>query len=123
MSSLAGSSDHARPRLTLGSGQRGNFGNAWQLVELPSSQFYARSMGDTAAPAVTSADHKWQIRYTWEPLDGVPHARFTYSQAESEDRAIDIAVVEIDRMEGNPSLRLVEVHRRHVGSKLWCKVE
>ena len=65
----------------------------------------------------------WQVRFTWEPLSDMPHPRFSYSEAASEDRAIDVAVAAIDRMEGNTSLRLVEVHWRHVSSSIWTKVE
>jgi hypothetical protein len=65
----------------------------------------------------------WQIRFTWESLNGVPHPRFSYGEAWSEDRAIDVAVQAIDRMAGNPSLRLVAVHWRHISSDRWTKVE
>jgi hypothetical protein len=66
---------------------------------------------------------RYQVRFTWESLNGVPHPRFTYQPAESETRAIDVAVAAVDRMAGNISLRLVEVHWRHIGSQQWTSVQ
>jgi hypothetical protein len=63
------------------------------------------------------------VRFTWEPLDGKPHPKFSYQPAESEDRAIDVAVAAIDRMAGNEHLRLVAAHWRHIGSNNWRLVE
>lgn len=74
-------------------------------------------------PELTKADLVYQVRFTWESLNGVPHPKFTYQPAESEDRAIDVAVAAIDRMSGNTSLRLVEVHWRHIGSQSWTPVQ
>jgi hypothetical protein len=78
-------------------------------------------MGETAE--IDVAGLVWQVRYTWEPLNGMSHPRFTYQAVHSEDRAIDVAVRAVDRMEGNAELRLVEVHRRHISSSQWQKVE
>jgi len=80
-------------------------------------------MGDTTLREVNYTADQWQVRFTWESLNGVPHPRFTYSSADSEDQAIDVAVEAIDRMAGNPSLRLVEVHWRHVNSDEWTRAE
>lgn len=74
-------------------------------------------------PEPTKADLVYQVRFTWESLNGVPHPKFTYSSVESEDRAIDVAVAAIDRMESNSSLRLVEVHWRHVSDAAWRRIE
>lgn len=74
-------------------------------------------------PAQSTQHLAWQVRFTWESLNGVPHPKFTYQDAWSEDRAIDVAVQAIDRMEANPSLRLVAVHWRHISSSQWVKVE
>ena len=65
----------------------------------------------------------YQVRFTWQSLNGVPHPKFSYSVCSSEDRAIDTAITAIDRMEGNTSLRLVAVHWRHVGEQDWTPVE
>jgi hypothetical protein len=65
----------------------------------------------------------WQVRYTWESLNDTPHPKFTYDKVASETAAINTAVEAIDRMDGNPYLRLVEVHWRHVGEQQWTKVE
>lgn len=70
-----------------------------------------------------NAGLSFQVRFTWESLNGVPHPKFSYQPAGSESRAIDVAVTAIDRMAGNGSLRLVEVHWRHIGSNEWQKVE
>ena len=75
----------------------------------------------TSEPTQTSL--QYQVRFTWESLNGVPHPKFSYSSVESETRAIDVAVTAIDRMAGNASLRLVEVHWRHVESQHWTPVE
>ncbi len=75
----------------------------------------------TSEPTQTSL--RYQVRFTWESLNGVPHPRFTYQPAESETRAIDVAVAAIDRMNGNASLCLVEVHWRHIGSQRWTPIE
>lgn len=74
-------------------------------------------------PEPTKADLQWQVRFTWEPLNGVPHPKYTYSSVQSESRAIDSATTAIDRMDGNAQLRLVEVHWRHISSNDWRKVE
>lgn len=74
-------------------------------------------------PRRQNANLPWQLRFTWEPLNGHPHPKFTYDAADSEDRAVDKAVTAIDRMAGNAELRLVEVHRRHVSNTNWTRVE
>lgn len=74
-------------------------------------------------PRRQNANFPWQLRFTWEPLNGHPHPKFTYDAVESEDRAIDKAVAAIDKMAGNAELRLVEVHRRHVSNSEWTRVE
>jgi hypothetical protein len=66
---------------------------------------------------------KFQVRFTWESLDGKPHPKFSYQPAETESRAIDVAVAAVDRMKGNQHLRLVEVHWRHISSSNWRLVE
>lgn len=65
----------------------------------------------------------WQVRYTWECGPGITHPKFTYAAVASEDKAIDEGVAAIDRMAGKTDLRLVEVHRRHISSNRWVKVE
>lgn len=71
----------------------------------------------------TQTSLSYQVRFTWESLNGVPHPKFSYSSVESESRAIDVAVAAIDRMSGNTSLRLVAVHWRDISSSTWCRVE
>lgn len=74
-------------------------------------------------PRRQNANFPWQLRFTWEPLNGCPHPQFTYDAVDSEDHAIDKAVEAIDRMAHNTELRLVEVHRRHISNSEWTRVE
>jgi len=78
---------------------------------------------NTLAKRPINSGLSFQVRFTWESLDGTPHPKFSYQPAESESRAVDVAVAAIDRMEGNLHLRLVAVHWRHVSSSEWRKVE
>ena len=77
----------------------------------------------TISPQPTKDDLLWQLRYTWECAKGITHPRYTYSRCVSEDRAINEAVSALDRMGTNPTLRLVEVHRKHLSAEQWIKVE
>lgn len=65
----------------------------------------------------------WQVRYTWEPLDGRRHPRFTYGDARNEHAAAGQAVAAIKRQKNDPYLRLVEVHTRPISTNDWTKVE
>jgi hypothetical protein len=63
------------------------------------------------------------LRGTGQCAIGVTHPHYTYSRCVSEDRAISEAVSALDRMGTNPTLRLAEVHRKHVSAEQWLKVE
>lgn len=65
----------------------------------------------------------WQVRYTWEPLDGTPHPKLTYGDSLSQESAIGQARAAIARQKNSQHLRLVEVHVRPISSNDWTKVE
>ena len=87
-----------------------------------SPQYPARPI-ESHRPQATGVPLDWQLRFTWECASGITHPRYTYSKVESEDRAIDHGTLALDRMGMNPSIRLIEVHRKHVDAEQWDKVE
>ena len=65
---------------------------------------------------------RWDVRFTWEVVSGLPHPKYTYTTRESESRAIDCAVYVIDHPDQAAPLRLVEAHVKAPGRD-WVRVE
>jgi hypothetical protein len=92
-------------------------------MALSLSPQYPAQPVESRSPRATDIPLDWQLRFTWECAKGITHPRYTYSKVESEGRAIDHGMLALERMGMNPSIRLVEVHCKHVDAERWDKVE
>ena len=62
------------------------------------------------AAAETPTNMAWQVRYTWEVREGLPHPEFTYEWRENETRAVDCAVAMLDRDYSYAHVRVIRAH-------------